>query len=57
MFKDWKTPTDKDFEKMIEHDIENWNIPRFVKDQKRLSAVYKVFQKHIKQLFYILVSC
>ena len=43
MFKDWKTPTDKDFEKMIEHDIENWNIPRFVKDQKRLSAVYKVF--------------
>lgn len=32
VFKDWRTPTDKDFDKMIDHDSKLWNIPRFIKD-------------------------
>ena len=37
VFKEWKTPTDKDMEKMVTHDMSHWNIPRFVKDEKMVS--------------------
>ena len=37
VFKDWKTPTEKDFKGMLEHDEKLWKLPRFIKDEKMVS--------------------
>ena len=41
---------------MIDHDIKHWKIQKFIKDDKRLEDVFKLFYKHIKKLFYIMVT-
>ncbi len=37
VFKDWKPPSEKDLQKMLEHDRENWKLPRFIKEEKEVS--------------------
>ena len=41
---------------MVDHDIEKWNIPRFIKDESKLKAVYKLYYKHIRNLFNIQIT-
>ena len=40
-FKDWNPPSEKDFEKMFNHDVQFWRLPRFIKDEKEVSGGVK----------------
>ena len=42
IFREWKPPTEKDFDSMLEHDIKHWKIPRFIKDPAMVSPINTV---------------
>lgn len=32
VFRDWRKPTEQDYDKILNYDILNWKIHKFVKD-------------------------
>mmetsp|Transcript_33982 Transcript_33982/g.33126 ORF Transcript_33982/g.33126 Transcript_33982/m.33126 type:complete len:307 (+) Transcript_33982:58-978(+) len=59
VFKDWKEDTPAVLEKCIQHDLNLWKIPRFVKDPQEQEKLWGIAEKHFKKLkdIFLTLAC